>query len=251
MTAWPRIACVGGWGSSAALWQPLARALPKAALEPVPWWECLEPGGGPLGRLLAAAEPPALFLGWSLGAVALLRAALDAPAGRASPPLCLLSGTARMTAAGDFLGADFRVLRAMRMRLSRDPRGVLRDFASLCAAGEASASEFEARYLEQSAEMPKAALEGGLAFLSQTDLRGALEEKAVAALWIHGERDAVIPLASARAAAALSPGSKLEVLAGRGHALPWTAAREVAQLVRALLEERDAPLPKDPGRRSP
>lgn len=246
MTARPRIACVGGWGSAPSLWQPLARALPEAALETIAWWECLGPSGGPLGRLLVAgpdAEPPALVLGWSLGAVAVLRAALAVPASHRPPLLCLLSGTARMTADGGNPGADPRALRAMRMRLSRrDPTGVtgvLRDFASLCAAGEAAASDFEARYLEQSVEVPRRALDDGLSFLAQTDLRASLEKTAVPALWIHGENDAVIPLASARAAAARPP-ARLEVLPGRGHALPWTAAPEVAQLIRGLLHARRA-----------
>lgn len=240
MTGLPRVACVGGWGSGASIWEPLARALPDAALEPLPWWHCLDPASEPLGRLLAASDPPAVLLGWSLGAVAVLRAALALGAGPAAPRLCLLSGSARMAADGEYPGADPKALRAMRMRLRRDPEGVLRAFASLCAAPEAAASDFEARYVHEALALPARALDDGLSFLTQADLRDGLERWAVPLMWIHGEADAVIPVASARYAAARSPGIRLEVLARRGHAVPWTAAEDVARLIRGLLHARRA-----------
>jgi len=233
-----RVACVGGWGSTAEIWASLARALPEAELEVVPWWQCLGSGAGPLGSLLAAREPPALLVGWSLGAIALLGAVLAEGRAGVAPAVCLLSGSARMASEEGYPGADPRALRAMRMRLSGDPRAVLADFAALCAVPDAGATDFAARYVEQAAAVPEGSLGDGLLFLAQRDLRGRLGPRAVSVLWIHGECDAVIPVESARYAAARAPGVRLEVLSGRGHALPWTAAPDVARRIRGLLHGR-------------
>jgi pimeloyl-ACP methyl ester carboxylesterase len=184
---------------------------------------------------MGARERPALLVGWSLGAIALLRAVLS-PDGASLPAVLLLAGSARLTAADAYEGADPRALRAMRMRLSREPRAVLAGFAALCAAPDVAASDFASRYVEQSGAVPAGALQEGLEFLEQTDLRGRLGRWAVPVKWLHGECDAVVPVQSARWAAARAPNIQLEVLSGRGHALPWIAVDEVARHVRGLLE---------------
>jgi pimeloyl-[acyl-carrier protein] methyl ester esterase len=52
---------------------------------------------------------------------------------------------------------------------------------------------------------------------------------------LHGDADAIVPVAAAAALAAQLPRAWLTVLAGRGHALPLSAPAEVA----ALLVEAD------------
>jgi pimeloyl-[acyl-carrier protein] methyl ester esterase len=226
-----RIVCIGGWGSTHDAWSLLARALPGVPLEPVPWWDCLDDDGGALARALSGT-PPALLLGWSLGGLLAIRALLDGLA--PGVPACVLSATARMTAEGDYPGADARALRAMRMRLSRDAAGVMADFAALCES-PAPPDGFAARFAARSRAIPPGKLGVGLDFLAGADLRARLPGLRSPLLWIHGEADAVIPAASARHAASRSPHIALELVPGAGHALPSSHAALVADRIGKFL----------------
>lgn len=57
-------------------------------------------------------------------------------------------------------------------------------------------------------------------------------------LFVHGDKDAAIPLDSVERAAALMPGGQVEVLAGLGHLAHEEQPARVAPLVRAFIEER-------------
>jgi pimeloyl-ACP methyl ester carboxylesterase len=70
---------------------------------------------------------------------------------------------------------------------------------------------------------------------------------AVPTLLVWGDRDAVIPVAHARAAHELIPGSRLEVFEGVGHFLPVEAPERLAALVRDFLATTE-PAPVDPQR---
>lgn len=232
MTLPRRIVCIGGWGSTNDAWTDLARALPGCRLEPVPWWECLDDGSPVLASRLASGPRPALLLGWSLGGLAALRASLDGLSG--DVPLCLLAATARMCAEGDYPGADPRALRAMRMRLPRDPHGVLADFARACSAPSAP-DGFPERFAARARAVPPSRLAAGLAHLADADLLDRLPGLRVPALWLHGEQDAVIPADSARHAASRAPAIDLELLPGAGHALPYAEAPAVAARIARML----------------
>jgi pimeloyl-[acyl-carrier protein] methyl ester esterase len=231
VTAPRRIVCVGGWGSANDAWTDLARELSGFALDPLPWWRCLDADGGAL-RDAVSGTPPALLVGWSLGGTVVLRALLDGLA--PGVPACLLAATARLVADADYPGADPRMLRAMRMRLSRDPAGVMADFAALCEA-PGPANGFAARLAARSRAVPAAALSAGLAFLAEIDLRDRLPALSRSVTWLHGDADAVIPAASARHAAERSPAIRLERLPGAGHALPVSSAKAVAARIREML----------------
>ncbi|HEY3489272.1 MAG TPA: alpha/beta fold hydrolase [Candidatus Deferrimicrobiaceae bacterium] len=226
-----RIICIGGWGSTKDVWINLARALPEFRLEPIPWWKCLDPGVGALRTALAAGRP-ALVVGWSLGGLALLRTLQEGIAGEI--PACLLASTARMTADDGYPGTDPRALRAMRMRLSRDPDGVMADFVALCGA-PSPPGDFVARYVARSRAIPPGMLAAGLSFLADTDLRAGLPHLDSPLLWLHGEADAVIPVDSARDAAAYGPSIRLETIPGVGHSFPMTHTLLVADRIRRWL----------------
>lgn len=55
---------------------------------------------------------------------------------------------------------------------------------------------------------------------------------------LHGDRDAAIPIGSARAAASLIPGADLVTLSGGGHLAHEERAEEVAALIRDFMGER-------------
>ena len=60
---------------------------------------------------------------------------------------------------------------------------------------------------------------------------------AAPALVAHGDLDAVIPPANAKALAARWPGARVEVLAGCGHALMAQEPRRIADLIAALADD--------------
>jgi pimeloyl-[acyl-carrier protein] methyl ester esterase len=227
-----RIVCIGGWGSTHDAWTDLARELPGYALEPVPWWSCLDPETSALTARLSGLRP-ALVLGWSLGGLVAMRCACDGLA--PDIPVCLLSGTVRMGAEGDYPGADPRALRAMRMRLARDARGVIADFSALCGGPSAPAG-FVERYVARSRAVPPGALAAGLAYLAETDVRDRLPLFGTRVHWLHGDRDAVIPHESAVYAASRNPAITLELVPGAGHALPYEAPALVADRIARLLK---------------
>ncbi len=76
-----------------------------------------------------------------------------------------------------------------------------------------------------------AALADGLALLAAADLRAALPGITQPSLLIHGEHDALMPIAAARRLAQALPRARLETLAGSGHALPLTRSADCARLI--------------------
>lgn len=70
------------------------------------------------------------------------------------------------------------------------------------------------------------------------DVRGRLSEVAVPAIVLHGTRDRLFPLQSARRLAAGLPRGELRVIPGAGHVLPLTHGETVVAAVRDLLEGR-------------
>jgi len=199
-----KVILVSGWGTGHEVWEPVASKLPRYDVACVPWWDCLESD--------EFAEPGAVVGGWSLGALVALRAARSVPVAG----LVLVSGTARFTSDDGYAGADPRALRAMAMWLGRQPERVLADFAALCTHDAAFQESFTERALSIGVER----LAAGLACLGETDLRARLGEITVPTLVIHGEADAVIPLASARTVVEGLPDAREVVLPGAPHALP-------------------------------
>jgi pimeloyl-ACP methyl ester carboxylesterase len=71
------------------------------------------------------------------------------------------------------------------------------------------------------------------------DVRARLAEVAVPAIVLHGTRDRLFPLESARRLAQGLPQAELRVIPGAGHVLPLTHGETVVGAVRDLLETRE------------
>lgn len=227
MTAATPILLIPGWGATGQAWDDVRDELPGARTHVLSWIEALRDESAIKTAMVGRPEPW-LLVGWSLGALLALRAALASP--ERLRGLLLVSGTARMCADAGYPGADPRALRAMQKRLARDRVRVLSDFAGACAAPESDAA-FCARYLDQASHFSAAELALGLDALAGLDLRAQVATLAVPTLLVHGGCDAIIPVESARSLAGQSPDARLEVLEHRGHALPFTAPRELAQFI--------------------
>lgn len=239
----PPLALIHGWGQHRGLWAPLVPLL--AARRTVHLIDL--PGHGasaPLGTTDARAWSDALFAAlparvdvcaWSLGAqLALLRAA-HAPGSLGR--LVLIGATPRFRAGDDWLcGSSAADWAAFSDALAVDPRACLRRFARLMAAGEHGGRRAIAALDALRGAAPPPApevLAAGLTLLDRIDLRAHAGDIALPTRLLHGEADAVVPLAAAQWLAARLPVATLEVVAGAGHA-PWVAQPE--RIARCVLE---------------
>jgi len=237
-----------GWGLNPAVWQPwsahLARPLVSLALP--------GHGGAPwsgqrtlaewAARALEQAPPRAVWLGWSLGGLVVLQAALLAPARVVA--MVLLASTPRFVQADDWPAAmPAEVLAAFHTDLTRAPADTLHRFLVLQTRGASAARDTLRRLRADLSVAPPPdpdALAVGLELLRASDLRAALPAIAVPTLWLCGARDTLVPAAVAPAVARLMPASRQQVLPDAGHA-PWLAQPvATAAAVVAFLAEHAA-----------
>ncbi len=218
---------IGGWGSTDAVWRG---TLTEASLtEPhfLGWLDCVQDWPGVLTALSALSEP-CLLVGWSLGSLLSLRAALEIPEKVAA--MVLVSGTPCMCASKDHGGIDPRTLAAMRVRVARNPSPVLEEFAKNCVMPDGG-EETRACYLQQAKQFSPAELAEGLDCLAALDVRERLGEINVPCRVLHGDCDQIVPLRSAQFLVAQIPRAELDVLEGNGHALPFTAPAKIARCI--------------------
>jgi pimeloyl-[acyl-carrier protein] methyl ester esterase len=187
-----------GWSTSADVWAPFASS------------------GDELG---GAIEPGMDVVAWSLGAMRALDAATRIPLAS----LTLVAASPQFVR-GDGYRHGWRssALLRMRERLEVDTEAVIDDFQSLLfAPGEARSApprEHDRRVLEE-----------GLRFLERYSLHGREHEVHCPVRLLHGELDALCPLAAAELLAEALPQAELTVVAGAGHALPLSHPDEVGR----------------------
>lgn len=261
------IVLLHGWGMTPAVWAPLrsllggrrsaALALPGHAGAAAAKAATLAAWSAHLATPLA---PAATLVGWSLGAMLALDLAHRYPARVAR--LVLIGGTARFVAddasSPAWPGLAPATVEAFRAGFARAPHATLKRFVALQCLGEADRrcvqmqlgaaltpldiAEHGDRDGETSpaaaptcaappTDRARAALADGLALLAGSDLRTTLARIEQPCLLIHGEHDALMPVAAARAMALALPTSRLEVLHGSGHALPLSRSADCARLV--------------------
>jgi pimeloyl-[acyl-carrier protein] methyl ester esterase len=241
---------IPGWGMSAAVWDGLPAGLglggglnphpielPGHGAMPFP-----PPGGGAAlddwaQALLAAAPPRAIWLGWSLGGLVALAAALRAPE-RVSA-LVLMTATPRFVQAPDWTPAmPAATLGRFHDGLVADPAGTLERFLALQVRGSDQGREVLRglrRGLRSSPQPDPAALALGLDLLRQEDLRHRLAGLVQPSLWLFGSHDTLVPAAAAPAVAGLAPGARTLVLDGAAHAPFLSHPRECALAIRAFV----------------
>ena len=231
MSQRPRLVLISGWGTSARVWDGIAAKLPEWRIDALSWADCLRDSS----RVIAAmGNEPCILGGWSLGAMLSLRTAIEMPHNVLA--LVLLGATARFPADTDYPGADARSLRAMRLRLTKDSGRVLRDFASQCATPDGGEDTIAA-YLVQASGFGASELSAGLDCLGTLDLRDQLGQLRMPTLLLHGSDDRIVPPSSVEYLAGRLPDGRVRMFAGRGHALPFTAAGEVAGAIESVLHE--------------
>ena len=193
---------------------------------------------GPVVDELTARLPRALWLGWSLGGLFALQAALARTQSVRGVALVCSSPRFVRDAAGAGAwryGMSPEIFEDFAAGLRDDWRGTLERFIALDAFGSDHAKE-ELRTLRDGlfarGEPAAGVLATGLRLLHDVDLRPALPAMPVPSLWLAGRRDRVVDPRAMREAAGMAPRARFEQVEHAGHAPFLTHAGIVADALR-------------------
>jgi len=167
-----------------------------------------------------AARPHTVLIGWSLGGMVALSAALENP--ERIRALCLVATTPRFTQGTGWDRAMAPgVLEAFARDLEHDTDRTLGRFLALQVRGtvDSGATLHLLRQAVRQAGHPATrVLRAGLEVLRLTDLRHDLARLQCPACLILGERDTLVPVALASARPPLPGSWSTEIIRGAGHA---------------------------------
>ncbi|WP_374690240.1 alpha/beta fold hydrolase [Accumulibacter sp.] len=224
---WPDLALIHGWGLGSAVWQPLLEPLARSCRpHPVelPGYGRAADDSADLAAcaesLLATLPTPVTLCGWSLGGLLALRAALLAP--QQVSGLILIGTTPCFVQRPDWPAAQPATLLAgFADSVGKRPAETLQRFVALLCQGDSQARTLTRTLLAQLRNDPLPALpalQRGLEWLRDSDLRPLLPGIRCRSLLLHGDSDALNPLAAAGWLARALPDSHLEVFPATGHA---------------------------------
>jgi len=233
----PALVLIHGWALHGGVFAPLVERLSphlQLHLVDLPGHGASRDDTTPLRlphvvNAIAAATPPAVWCGWSLGGLFALHAAATLPQVRA---LAMIAATPRFVRGDNWPHAvEPAVFGQFGQDLAQDYRGTLERFLALDAMGSEHARQ-ELRTLREllvaRGEPAPRALQEGLRLLENTDLRGALAPLGKPSLWLAGQRDRLVSARAMQAAGALAPAAQVHVVAHGGHAPFLGHADEVA-----------------------
>lgn len=217
-----------GWAMHSGVWRPFAQQLAQHYRV-----FCLDlPGHGrsqaPESFDLASAAQAVLqvipeqqfaVLGWSLGATLALAMAEQAP--QRISRLIVLAGNPHFLRSDDWPGVEAETLDGFAELLKADVRQTLTRFLALQVNGLAHGRQLlqTLKQALQECSAPEAeVLQAGLRMLKESDMRDAMLRSDVPIKMIMGNRDTLVPLASADRLQQLKPSVELQVLEGAGHA---------------------------------
>lgn len=242
--AGPALVMIHGWAMHSGLFAPLADRLADRFtlhLVDLPGHGRSGEREGPLdladcARRIAEATPSALWLGWSLGGLVAMQAALDRPAQVRG--LIALCASPRFVAGDDWpQGVDPAVFRQFGEGLARDYRATIDGFLALEAYGSDHMRQ-ELRSLRQHVfdrgEPATHVLHDGLRILDEADLRARLPALSMPSLWIAGRRDRLVNPRAMEAAAAHAPDARFLRIDGGGHAPFLSHQAEIADAIDAF-----------------
>jgi pimeloyl-[acyl-carrier protein] methyl ester esterase len=171
-------------------------------------------------QVMAGIAPGAVLLGWSLGGLVALEAALEMP--QRLRGLILANTTPRFITAADWSdGMPLETLQEFADGLAADYQETLRRFLSLQVRGDESARAW-LRELRESlfahGEPDTASLATGLDLLRDSDLRSKLGQVSVPTLVLAGGYDRLTPPGVSEFMAQQIPDARLEIFPKSAHA---------------------------------
>ena len=188
-----------------------------------------------VAAVLAVAPARARWIGWSLGGLVALQAALARP--QAVQHLAVLCASPCFVRTQDWPhGVSAAIFDDFADGLRPDPAATLERFIALEAFGSEHARD-DIRLLRRAVSargQPSAqALAEGLHLLKSADLRAQLPALRMPSLWLAGQRDRLVTPAAMAAAASLAPQARQLTVPGTGHA-PFLG--DTAAIARAVLD---------------
>lgn len=241
---------VHGWGMHSSVWQDFAAEL--AGSRRVTLIDLPGHGDSPFAgqqalsawadACLEVAPPSAVWLGWSLGSLVALQAALQAPQRVAG--VLVLAGMPRFVQGDEWPHAMApRTLDLFIQTLGEDHTRTLERFLALQMLGGDLAQQNLRRLKGRLRERPEPhpeALERGLDLLKQADLRQRLGELGCPTAWLYGDRDTLAPAAAADLLEHWLPDFSCAVIRGAAHAPFLSHPVQTHRTVARFLEEFDA-----------
>ena len=192
-------------------------------------------------KAIAARVPPAIWLGWSLGGLYALQAALDFP--RQVQGLAMLCASPRFVRGEGWSHAvSPEILQDFGRDLETDYEDTLERFLALEALGsdcaQADLRKLRAGTFNEFRPQVRALTEG-LDVLEHSDLRARLPQLTQPSAWIAGRRDRLVPWQSMQWSAAQC-GGVFTCIAGGGHAPFIGHTDEVVAAIARLLAMKPA-----------
>ncbi len=243
----PDLVLLHGWGMNSGVWKALAETLGSRYRVTTielpghghsPFSETLHSLQDWAEACLAAAPEQAAWVGWSLGGLVSIQAALCAP--QRITRLVLVASTPRFIQADDWPHAVVRgSLASFADTLRRDPKTTLERFLALQVRGSIAAKSTLRRLRQDLDHQPAPhpdALDQGLQLLRESDLRQQLSQLQCPTLWLLGERDTLAPASVADDIHQLLPTAEIKRLAGSGHAPFLSHHAESVAALHAFLE---------------
>ena len=187
---------------------------------------------------IAAATPPALWLGWSMGGLIALTAALEMPQQVLS--LAMLCATPKFVRDESWpYGNDAAQIRQLATDLETDYHATLERFMALEAMGSPD-PRAELRHLRTlvfaHGEPDLRVLQEGIRILEDGDCRAALPDLTMPSAWIAGRRDRLVPPKAMQWSADQCSGSFTEI-EHAGHAPFFGHVDALVQALEPLLDQ--------------
>lgn len=234
----PDLVLIHGWAMHGGIFAPLTQILAsnfRLHIVDLPGHgrsrnsgESIEPSA--CAQELATKVPRAIWIGWSLGGLVALQAALDLGNVRG---LVEIASSPRFIAGPDWPHAtSHEAFEQFEIGLRDDYRGIIERFLALEALGskdaQAVSRELRAKAFEYG-EPDLAVLEQGMRVLETVDMRSRLAALKTPSLWIAGKRDRIVQAPAMRWAAQECRGTFVEI--DSGHAPFISHPREVAEAI--------------------
>jgi pimeloyl-[acyl-carrier protein] methyl ester esterase len=250
MGSGPDLVMLHGWGMNASVWSDLAEILAKhyrITLIDLPGH-----GESPFQdqqaladwaeACLAVAPASAIWLGWSLGSMVAMQAALVSP--QSVKGLMVLAGMPRFVVGDDWPHAmPARTFDLFHEALGEDHTKTVDRFLALQMLGSNLAQESLRRLKKQLRQRPSPApeaLEAGLTLLKQTDLRSDLKSLSCPTAWLYGDRDTLAPWGASDLISRWLPKAQIHVISGAAHTPFLSHPDETLHQVERFLEQFDA-----------
>lgn len=245
----PDLVLIHGWGLHGGIWQPLIEALQdryRLTVIDLPGhgYSVMPAGGFDLDRLsqmlMDVAPAHASWIGWSLGGMATLNAALHWP--QQINKVVMVAAQPQFIKTDDWPHATpGNSLAAFTESLVNHTEQTLKRFLSLQVRNTNDEKELlrRVRSIVDERPLPQGeALRLGLEILKTANLRPPLQQLQQPIQFILGERDMLVPVQCAESIQLLLPKARIDIMPGVGHIPFLSHTDEFLQLLLPFIEQR-------------